>query len=415
MKYTLLSLALVSLPIASDAKRMTAAQFLATASNDYRLRNNRELTAYFSSAKTSTPYLDKIELRSETDRFEILRQRYALRFYPKGWGETSYTRQLTETTNQSNRLADQAIFNAALLRRYQLLLDHLELTSLLDLQRQQLTVHKDRITVMRRQSTTVVNFDVTTLITAENKYIDQRLAMVRLEDRLTSTKHKIAVIVGGPAEIALPRQELLPIAEIAKLARTVKPAGKIDNIYLRRRRLRIKLADVKYRLEVAKSRDYLSFLKVEFDTADYDRPERAFSVGFALRMPFINPDRYDANRRKVDFLEEKLLLEEERRKTSERIVLLSRSLRRLLAQQKILRDRKSDGDAEVSFKRYLAMEGVNPLTLLKIKESILRGDARLTEIEHEIRQRHLALLNVLGRLGQRPLRNLISAKGEVLR
>jgi hypothetical protein len=414
MKNLLITVVLVSLPMTGEAGRLTAAQFLATAKSDYRLHNNQEITAYFKGAKTSTPYLDRVEVRAESD-FDIPRQRYQLRIYPKGWGETSYTRELTETTNESNRLADRAIFNSALQERYNLLLDHLVLMSLLDLQRQLLAVYKDRITVLRRKSATEANFDVTTLITAENKYIDQRLEIIRLQNRQTSTEHKMALIVGKPAEIVFSREELLPITEIAKLARKVDPEGQIDNIYLQRRRMRIKRADARYKLEVARNRDYLSFFKVEFDTRDHDLLERAFSVGLALKMPFINPDRYEANRRKVRYLEEKLSLEQERRDTSEQIISHSRSLQRLLAQLKVLQDRKNKGDAEASFKRYLAMEGIDPVLLLKVKESILKGDIRLAQIETSIRKRHVALLNVLGRLGQRPLRNLISARGEVLR
>jgi hypothetical protein len=415
MRSTLLTLLLL-LPVSGHARRLTMAQFLATASKDYRLRNHEELTDYFKNARTSTPYLNRIELRAESD-FDRPRQRYELRVYPKGWGETRHTRELTEVTDQSNRLADRAIFNSALQERYDLLLDHLELTGLLDLQRQLLAVYNDRITVLRRKSASVPDFDVTALLSAENQLVDKRLAIIRLQNRLTSIRHRMALIAGHPAEIAVPRDDLLPIAEIARLARRarrVRPTRDIDNIYLQRRRVRVKRADVRYRLEVARDRDYLRFFKVEFETDRHDQLERAFTVGLALKLPFINPDRHEANRRKVRYLEQKLRLEQERRETSERVISHSRALLRLLAQQKVLRDRKDRGDAEASFRRYLAMDGIDPLLLLKVKESILEGDIRLTEIENAIRKRHVALLDVLGRLGQRPLRNVISRRGEVL-
>lgn len=399
----------------AEARQLTTAQFLSTAKSDYALRNRRELTDYYKNAPRSTPYLDRVEFRTETGRFDILRQTYALRVYPKGWGETSYTRQLSSVTKQANELANQSAFNSALRRRYALVLDYLEIVSLLGLHTQLLAVLEDRITVLRKQRTTVVNFDVTTLITAENKFIDQRLELVRLRDRLTSVTHKIETASGSPDKPAFKADELLPIARIASLARTVQGKGGVDNIYLQRRRLRIERADAQYHLEVAKNRDYLRFLKVEFDTEDYDQPVRAFSIGLALKLPFINPDRDATTRRKVRLLDEKLRYEEELRETSERIVSLSRSLLRMVSQHKILTDRMQRNDAETSFKRYMAMDGINPLTLLKIKESILKGDVRLVRIENDIRKRHVELLDLLGRLAQRPLRNLISVRGEVLR
>ena len=51
----------------------------------------------------------------------------------------------------------------------------------------------------------------------------------------------------------------------------------------------------------------------------------------------------------------------------------TRSLTRLLAQHKVLRDRKDRGDAEASFKRYLAMDGVDPVILVINKWDQLHG------------------------------------------
>lgn len=396
------------------ADDLTISRFLASVKTDYKLANHTELVNYLENASTSTPYIDRIEFRSETEEFDILKQRYSLRFYPKGWGETGYNEQLADTTRKANRIEHEAYLNSALKQRYRLVLDYLELTALLKLHRDLLVVLQDRVTVLRKQSASVMSFDVNPLIAADDKVVDLQLEIVKLEDQLTSKVHMIQTLAKSKAKVAFDEKELVPIAKIERVAGSLAPDADIDNVALQDRKLKIKLANIKYNLEVAKNRDYISFVKLSFDTEDYTNLQKAFSIGFAIKMPFINPDRYEINRRKLRYLNEKLQYEDQRRATSERIISISRSLRRLIRQQNILKQRKDGGDAKSSFKQYMAMEGVNPLTLLKIKESIILGDIRMARLQNAIRLRYVDLTSILGKLLQRPLKNHISTRNEVI-
>ena len=54
------------------------------------------------------------------------------------------------------------------------------------------------------------------------------------------------------------------------------------------------------------------------------------------------------------------------------------------------------------------MEGINPLNLLKIKESMINGDIQLNRINYLILSRYIELLDVRGKLSDKPLKNFLS-------
>jgi len=393
---------------------LTMRAFLKTTEDDYQLKNHDELSTYLENATGSTPYLDKIEFRTETREFDPMKQKYSLRFYPKGWGETKYNRMTAKVTRKANRVEHEAYFNKALRIRYGLILDYLETMALLELQKKLLAVHEDRVSVFRKQSMSDIYFDLNTLIIAEDEYIKLRLNHVELKNKLTGILHKIKLAANNDQGIDFNTQNLISVDKIKGIINTLKPDPAIDNIYLKDRRLKIEVAETKYNLEIAKSREYISLFKVDYDSDDYGDLDKAVSLTIGFNLPFINPDKEAINRRKVGYMSEKLKYEAEKQENSEKIISLTRSLTRLIDQHAILLNRKTNGNAEISFQRYLKMEGIDPIKLLKIRESILENDVRLAKIYYRILGRYIELLNRCGRLTEGPLRNFISARMEAI-
>ncbi|MDY6972672.1 MAG: hypothetical protein SV775_10135, partial [Thermodesulfobacteriota bacterium] len=90
MKIIVISLFFLFMGISRpDVHGITVCDFLATAIHDYTLVSQTEKVDFLYAATPNTPFFDRIELRSESDEFESSRQRYSLRFYPNGWGETA--------------------------------------------------------------------------------------------------------------------------------------------------------------------------------------------------------------------------------------------------------------------------------------------------------------------------------------
>jgi hypothetical protein len=410
----LLLLGLLALSRPGLAEKLTVERFLQGGMNDYHLKNHDEIVRYLGEAPASTPYLNRVELRTETDDFDLLKQRYALRAYPKGWGETSRTRAYLETARQTVHLQHEALLGQVLKKRYEMVLDYVESQALLQIYQQLLQIYRDRVTVLQKQSAGDLTLDVTTLIAAEDQVIDLQLEIIKWQDQQTSVSHKIQMLTDTSAVVSFSEQTMLDVVAIGRVVASLPESPAVTNPYLKVQQLKGELAESRYQLEVAKGRDYLSFVSLEFDTDHRDHLRQAFSVGFAFKLPFFNPDQEGLNRRKLAQISEKLKYQEQQQGVTERTLSLRRSLQRFIEQHQLLHARKAQDTAEASFSRYQRLEGINPLTLLKLKESMLRDEIRLTHLTQTIRWRYLELLEVLGKLTERPLRNYLSANQAAL-
>lgn len=396
----------------TGAEELELNAFLATADKDYRLKDHRELVDYLENAPGSTPYLDKVEFRTETEDFDIDKQEYTLRFYLKGWGETVSGEKLSERRREAARIEHEAYFNRALKQRYELILQYLETASLLRLQNEAIAVCEDRISVLKKQSGISLSFDVNALISADDAYTDLRLEVTKLESQMSSIKHKINLAAGSEAKILFNEEQMISVEKIGRMIRDLPSAPEVDNIYLRQSRCRVELAEDRYRLEKAKDRDYLSFVDVSYDTNESAPLQEAFCVQLGFRLPLVTSDREEANRTMASYLKERLKYEEEKRATLGKVVSFSRSLEGLIGQYHILADEGERAGAKASLKTYMKTKGIDPLELLELKESMLKADIRLNEISYQIRYQFVELMDILGNLPEKPLKNYISANME---
>ncbi len=398
---------------AKPSQTLTINGFLLTASSDYSLENHQELVDYLEGASSSTPYLDKVEIRTNTEDFELAKQKYALRFYTKGFGETKYNRELTATIADAYNLEHQVYFNIALTKRYNLIIEYFEAVDLLGIYKELDAVYSDRVAVLKKQSGTL-EFDIGEYIKAENQYTELQLDLVKTENKLTGLIHKIHLTAGSDAEVSFDRSSVITVDEIEQMLKHLSINPSADNIYLQDRKNKIERERLKYNIEKAQSRDYISYLEVEFDQDNHLKGDKAYSLDLAIKLPFINSDQEDVNRRKVNYIEEKLKYEDEKRDAAERIKSRLRSLDRYIHQYKILAERKQKDDGQNPLDIYMKMDGVNPLSLLEMRENIIRYDRQQNEIFTSILLEYVELLDLMGKLSEKPLRCYISKGMEPL-
>lgn len=90
-------------------------------------------------------------------------------------------------------------------------------------------------------------------------------------------------------------------------------------------------------------------------------------------------------------------------------------LKKVFTQYDVLSEKKRTGKIESLLKKLLNMEGANPISLLEMKESILKHNLLLVEKHYEIYTKYLDLLDTSGTLSKVPLRNYISKNKERLK
>jgi len=394
-----------------DVHGIMVRDFLATAIHDYTLENQTEKIDFLHTATPNTPFFDRIELRTESDEFELSRQRYSLRFYPNGWSESANGKKVYEATVQCNEIQRDALLHQALKKRYTLVIDFLHSRNTLKLNRKLMALYEDRLNVLS-QSSNSVDFDINDLIEAEDDSNRLQVKLIDLENRRSTIEDEIRVCIPEEVSIEFDTDSIAEIGLIKKTIRQLSATPDKDNVYFRNSRVRLELARCRYNLEKSRSSQYIRYFEANYDNEERHDTREAFSVELGIRLPFINSNRLDVNRRMLGYLTEKGRYEGLKRALSEKLTLLSGDLKRSIEQHELLMTNKERGTAESSIGTYMHLEGIDPLILLKIKESILKRDITLENTQYKIHTQYIEFLDAVGKLSEKPLRNYISSAQE---
>jgi hypothetical protein len=106
--------------------------------------------------------------------------------------------------------------------------------------------------------------------------------------------------------------------------------------------------------------------------------------------------------------------DELKKELRERIKKDIQDIKLLVSQYEFLEARKNDVNAESSLKRYLEMEGIDPILLLSIKEDILKNDIDKERIKHDIFRNYIRIIDATGMICKRPFRNYLHMNKEII-
>lgn len=395
-------------------KILSVSEFLKTAWSDASVDSRKEICSFLENSAESTPYLNRVELRTKTDEFDADKQKYGLRFYPKGWNETKYSKMISDNSKAAGRSDLAAGFSSAISERYRLALEYMEASALISLKEKLELVCKDRIMVLKKKSSSSDAFDISELVETEEMLTKTKLELASLENRKTSAAQRIIALSGSNSSVDFSEQSLIGIDTVKKIASELRSIKEPDNPALRDMKNRVDLAMNKYNLEESKSRDYISFLEVSYDHDKSDDSEKAYAIEVAIKLPFINSDQDEISRRKVGYMKERMAFEEEKLRHSDKKTSIAMSIDRLVSQYEIIERSHRENSTRESLSASIKATGSDPLNILKIRESLLKSEIHLTQTGFEIRDRFMDLLDITGKLSAAPVRNYLSDSQEII-
>jgi hypothetical protein len=399
---------LLAASVCSHAGTISMNEFLESAKTDYTLGFQKEKINFLKSSSSNTPFLNAIELRTRTNRYDINRQRYTVRLRPNGWGEGKIGKKVYDITLEYNESQHQLLYNDALKRRYLIMIDLLHNRALIDVERSLMVLYEDKINVLKK-SVSNLDFDARDLIEAEDKVIGLQLDLINRENDIANIEDDIRRIIPVEGPITLDMKMMAGHGMITLMMDKLPEKPGEKNIHLKTARMSAELAREQYNLEKVENRRYVRYLEANYDMEEQNELERALSLEIGVTLPIVNPNRLDINRRKMDSLREKRRYEYRKRDIAEDMITTLRSLKRLLAQYDVLNGKKETSKAESSLETYMGVEGADPLILLKFKESMLKTDIALEKINNRIYTKYIDLLDISGKLVEQPAKNYLCA------
>ncbi|HSW60831.1 MAG TPA: hypothetical protein VLJ60_08535 [bacterium] len=389
------------------ATDLTISEYIKTTTDDYRLKSKKELADTFGKSR-NTPLLKGVELRTETKNFDILKQKYSLRFHFKSIGETKSSNLMLKSYKDLYNAEYQIDFIDILLERYSLVLENIQIKKNLEFLDSMSAVLEDKIAVLRKMGSISESTNLTEIVDTEEKLTDIELEKIELENRLSAIEIIITEQTESEKKVDFTNEKLITIDEIEKRIESMEKNGSDLGILFEYRKQRVALAESELKNEKAKTYDFFNYLALDYDTDDWEVPRNSFSIGISVNLPGIKNDEVDITRKKADVIEEKLKCEMEKKENEKSIQNNIRSIKRQIKQYRVILEKNMDSEAVTSLSKYTSIEGADPLTILKIKERVIKDEMKMQSILFKIYVRYITLLNLTGVLPENPDENHIS-------
>ncbi len=401
------------------AQETQVSTLILSALDDGDLKDQKKNIAYLEGSSGNMPIIDDIELRFRNRAYEFDRQRYSIRIEPRGIGETRASKNFYKTTVNHQKQKKNVLENEFITDQYIRIIKLLNLEAMHDLHDELITLYKDRIKVLQKQMENM-KCDLKDIIKEEDILTRLSFRNKERERRIKGMKEKIVKDLKLESFSTFDTSGFVGIENINKEIDTTSFTINKNNVYLKYDRLDFQRAKSRYNLENAEGRRYISYLEFSYDHGeridelnrrndgkDYNL-NRAYLLELGIRIPYINVDRHDIHRRKLSYLRAKEDYKTVKRKLEKQMEKDVEDIKLLVSQHNFHIARKNDVKAESSLKKYLEIDGVDPLILLSIRESIIKNDIELEKIKFDIFRNYIRILETSGKISEKPLRNYLS-------
>jgi hypothetical protein len=351
------------------------------------------------------PFIEKLEVRTETNEFDFRKQEYLVRVSPNSLKNIKTQRQFQETIRYMNEKELDVAKNEAIRKRYELIVDDIFLEKILTIKKKQATLLKDKVTLLQR-SISLDDFDVIELIDAEDNLQKNSREIIDLKNAILTTKNTIQRNFPNAKKIKIKVEKTISVQDVKTLL------SKIDSISHFHPQLEVQSAKVynkilEHQWEMAKTKFSLGYLQAKYGYDPNDNFQKSFSLGVGFDIPFKNAGRLELNELEIDVRESESEFRNLRNTISEGKYFRLQKLENLIRKYELVDLQLNEGQAEYALKEYQKIAETPPKALVRLRENTLKIEMLLQELEYEIMQTFVEYLDYSGLLVQMPLKNYL--------
>lgn len=395
----------------SKGKKIDTRTFLSSAMNDPVVKLDGLVREDVTKLSGDTPLLHEVEARVGLD--SKTSQKVALRFSPRGWGETSALRSMEASVRELVSSKYVSRLNIALQQRYFWIAQHQHLQDQLR-NTQNLIEIKEGFIKIYRAFLKSGKLQVFELADAEEKLEDLLLKHEKLKKDIFSLESQMARAFNATypspalplAQWQLPRPEKLRDNAL-KLLSLHKTNNKIRP-YLAEKQAEVKVRSFELAHLASERRRWVSFL--ELSASIESNGDKKFTGEIAFPIPLVVANgRFKEETKRSELARDERLIETSILESQK--YLLELEFRLKSAVNETLKYSRSDHSKRLNqyLFTYKKKASLDVLTTQKIKQLMVEREMKLYEQVHEVVQIYLELLDELGVFSRAPLTNYFSA------
>ncbi|MCH2080964.1 MAG: hypothetical protein MK226_01175 [Saprospiraceae bacterium] len=344
------------------------------------------------------PYLEKLEFRSETDEFDLGRQEYLFRSSFNSSKMRKFHEQEIAISRQE-LLIKHDNYVASIISAY-----HFQTAKwyYIEIEKQQLLEEKnileDKKIILQRLMNNSLDIDLEEFLKLENDLQEIRSALLRIDHQKATIISQLLGEDFGIDSIQLSAPNWLSFGFMHKTLSDLK--GQFaQNRLLFQQQLKVDKAALKEKQEKAESQKIIDFVQIKYAGRDNLEFGNEISLGFGINIPTRSSRRVKQNEARLDMIEEQVELDQLQWELSQELKQLYAHFDLLKKEYNVLQEYIDINERSKTYEKYKTIEGIEPLSLLSLKESILKNQQKLIKIEKEA---VLTYLTIISRLNAFP-------------
>jgi len=382
-------------------------EFLGSARKDLSLNPTQAKLDFLEENNFNGPWISRIEFRTRSNDANISQEDFRFRLTPGNPGELKANKRYYTKQVDLLNIEYQEELNKALMRRYSIAIEHIfEFQKKTNFEKQ-LEINRQLIDMMGR-STGAYTMDMGDLIDAESDELDMKLSIEDSKIRMDEINYVIKEFYDYAGELDWSKTELIEIQDIFNLFNEFKDKPTGQHINLVKIEQRNELAAERFNIEKSESLRNIGYFQAEYDTERGNEAYDHFGYQVGIRIPIVNPDKPQLNRRKLALMDDEALLEEKKDDYRKNLELSVLRMESYANQHKEINSKLET----VSQQNFLALKSpgkaIKISDLIKMNEFYIELLDKKNSVEKKIYQTYLEYLNLNGKLTETPMRNYLS-------
>ncbi len=395
------TLLFLSLGSSSIYSQQSFNDFLLTAFEDINLQQYDAQIGFLKKRNFSIPIIDRLEIRGGNNELTKEDQQYAVRIRPANPWKIRRNIALFNATKKELSIQKQLQFAENLQDRYEIALGYLIQKKLVELQEQRFDIIKQRAHILENnQQSTLFNpkeyveaklDQIESLNDIEEAnssklYLEQQIALILQTTSFNWDNEELISILQIQGHSTSIAQKMLPSTELELIAQQVEVA---------RQEVRVEKADFN-----------IGFFQTEYSPFRDKNSDYGFSVG--LTIPIFKSNKNKIAERKLDEIEVQNEYVSQQYSDSVNRILNFQYLQQMISQHQMLEKQIDELDLDSAIDNINRIEDNNPLSLLDLKEGILKLEEVRLKSRKNVLEQYLEFLKAFGVFNSIPLTNHLS-------
>lgn len=358
------------------------------------------------------PLISNVELRTESRDLLLERQEYTIRIKPNSIGAMNHQKRLYQNKILEVEIENRIRSNEELENRYNLIVDLIFNERIILLFQEKKSLLKDKLKVLG-ESIYDSKFDVKDLIDAEDELLNTNLKLAQLMDERDQLNYTLNQKIMMPdSNIRVDTSDLIGPDEI--MAYSADTTGTAQNLEITLHEVKLDIIENEMKVEASKTKQVFDYFQARYGGRNSIYFDENFSLGMGINLPFFGNTRERKGEYYFDKLNEENELEEMKYSVNEDFKKNIDAFNLSVSKYRTLYDQTTNSSVLSLLETYKKIEGIAPLTLLKLLTLQQKKNIETLKAEYELYRGYIKLLAGQEVLFEEPRINYLSKNREFI-